>query len=144
MTTTRAAALALAVAALPLAGCTEVESSAVEGYQPSKLSEVKGTDLHRVTFTAEGAERTDLRTGRISVRGSRAVAPYEALIYDGEGDTWVYRVDGRLSFLREPVDVLRISAGKVVLRDGPPPGTEVVTQGAAEVYGAELDIAGGH
>ena len=32
----------------------------------------------------------------------------------------------------------------MLLAAGPPPGTEVVTVGAAEVYGAELEIAGGH
>jgi hypothetical protein len=142
--TARAAAIALALAALPLAACTEVESSAVEGYQPSKLTAVKGTDVHRVTFTAEGAERTDLQTAPITRRGSRSVAPYRALIYDGEGATWVYRTDGRLSFMREAVVVQSIADDEVLLREGPPPGTDVVTVGAAEVYGTELEIAGGH
>jgi hypothetical protein len=32
----------------------------------------------------------------------------------------------------------------VLLKDGPPAGTKVVTVGAAEVYGTEIDMAGSH
>ena len=38
----------------------------------------------------------------------------------------------------------RIEGDRVLLSDGLGPGAEVVTVGAAEVYGAELGIGGGH
>jgi multidrug efflux pump subunit AcrA (membrane-fusion protein) len=72
------------------------------------------------------------------------VIPYEALIYDDEGDTHVYASPKPLSFLRVPVEVERIVGNRVLLSEGPPVGTSVVTVGAIEVYGAELEIAGSH
>lgn len=143
-TRVRGAALAVAVAGLALTGCTEVESSAVEGYEPSQLEEVKGSDIMRVEFTGEGAKRTGLKTGRVERSGSETVVPYAALIYDPAGKTYVYASPEPLAFMRTEVKVDRIEGKWAYLKDGPPRGTEVVTTGAAEVYGAELDIAGSH
>lgn len=139
-----AAGLALVVAGLPLSGCTEVEESSSAGYEPAKLEPVKGkgTDAVRVTFTAEGAKRTGLQTARVRSSGKRRVVPQAALIYDGAGKAYVYTNPEGLSFVREEIAVDRIEGDRVLLTDGPPVGTEVVTVGAAEVYGAELEIAG--
>jgi multidrug efflux pump subunit AcrA (membrane-fusion protein) len=136
--------LAAALVAIALSGCTEVESSAVEGYHPSELHEVEGSDVKQVTFTTEGAERTGLRTAPVRRDGDRRVVPYSALLYDGEGATFVYTAPQPLSFLRAPVMVDRVNGQRVLLTDGPPVGSRVVTTGAAEVYGSELEIAGSH
>jgi hypothetical protein len=145
----RARALAvgavLVCAGLPVSACAEVESAAVEGYEPAHLKEVKGSDVPLVAFTKEGAERTDLKTAPVVRRGAREVIPYQSLIYDAEGKTWVYTATGALTFQRTEVIVDRIMDDeRVVLTDGPPAGTDVVTVGAAEVYGAELEVAGSH
>jgi hypothetical protein len=136
--------LAAALVAIALSGCTEVESSDVEGYHPSELHEVEGSDVKRVTFTTEGAERTGLRTAPVRRDGDRRVVPYSALLYDGEGATYVYTAPEPLSFVRAPVVVDRVVGQRVLLTDGPPVGSRVVTTGAAEVYGSELEIAGSH
>ena len=131
------AGLVVATAALPVAGCTEVETETATVYEPSTLEPVKGNkDLQRVTFTAEGARRVDLQTA--SVR--RNVVPYAALIYDPEGKTYVYTSPKPLEYLREEVKVDRIEGDRVLVSRGPPAGTEVVTVGAAEVYGTELEV----
>jgi ABC-type oligopeptide transport system substrate-binding subunit len=131
------AGLVVATAALPVAGCTEVETETATGYEPSTLEPVKGNkDVQRVTFTAEGARRVDLQTA--SVR--RNVVPYAALIYDPEGKTYVYTSPKPLEYLREEVKVDRIEGDRVLVSRGPPAGTEVVTVGAAEVYGTELEV----
>jgi multidrug efflux pump subunit AcrA (membrane-fusion protein) len=133
----------LVIAPLPLvAGCSEVEEGTETGYEPAKLEEVEGNDeLKRVVFTVEGARRTGVQTTRVRRSGEHEVVPYAALIYDPQGKTYVYTASERLSFLREPVTVDRIKGDRVLVSDGPPAGTEVVTVGAAEVYGAELEIA---
>jgi hypothetical protein len=153
-TSRRLATGAVAVAAvLAVAGCSEVESESSEGYQPAKLQEVKNVkglevegedELYSVTFTAEGARRTGLRTAPVARAGGRLVMPYEALLYNAQGATFAYRTTAPRTFLRVPVQVDRIDGDRVVLTDGPAPGTAVVTVGAAEVRGAELDIAGSH
>ncbi|MGH2969904.1 MAG: hypothetical protein ACRDK0_12690 [Solirubrobacteraceae bacterium] len=137
-----AAALALIAAGVALPGCTEVESATVEGYEPAKLEKVEGSELKQVTLTPEGAERTGLRTAPASQSGAHRVVPYSALLYDREGKPFVYTAPKPLSFLRAAVVVDRIEGGRVLLTDGPPAGSLVVTTGAAEVYGTELEIAG--
>jgi hypothetical protein len=128
------------VLAAALPGCTEVETESSTAYEPYKLSAAAG-GLQRVTFTAEGARRTGLRTATVGRRAGRAVVPYAALIYDPEGRTWVYTSPRRRAYLRERVAVDRVAGNRVLLSRGPPPGTTVVTVGAAEVYGAELEVA---
>jgi hypothetical protein len=135
------AGLVLAIAALPLAGCTEVETETATGYEPSTLEPVKGNeDLQRVTFTAEGARRVDLQTAAVRRSGAQKVVPYAALIYDPEGKTYVYTSPKPLEYLRAEVKVDRIEGDRVLLSRGPPAGTRVVTVGAAEVYGTELEV----
>lgn len=133
--------LVLATAALPIAGCTEVETETATGYEPSTLEPVKGNDdLHRVTFTEEGARRVDLQTAAVRRSGKHKVVPYAALLYDPEGKTYVYTSPKPLEYLREEVKVDRIEGQRVLVSRGPPAGTEVVTVGAAEVYGTELEV----
>jgi hypothetical protein len=135
------AAVVVVTASLPLSACKEVEEESAEGYSPAKIEPIKGSeDLQRVTFTAEGARRVGLQTAPVRRSGTREVVPYAALIYDAEGKTFVYRTTGRLTFVRERVDVTRIDATQAFLSRGPAPGTKVVTVGAAEVYGTELDV----
>ena len=139
--------IALVVAAMPLSACKEIEQESAEAYEPASLSTAPGAnddDLKLVKFTPEGAKRVDLATARVTRSGKHAVIPYEALIYDDEGDTHVYASPKPLSFLRVPVEVERIVGNRVLLSEGPPVGTSVVTVGAIEVYGAELEIAGSH
>ena len=76
--------------------------------------------------------------------GQFTVVDYESLIYDGQGVPWVYTVPEELTFLRAQVVVDRVEDDRVLLSDGLTAGTRVVTTGATEVYGTELDIAGSH
>jgi hypothetical protein len=140
------AAAVLAAATVAVSGCKEVESESATGYEPAKLEEIegKGDEIKRVVFTAEGAERTGLQTAKVRSEGGRLVLPYESLIYDAEGATWVYTNTGKLTYLREQVKVDHIAGDRVVLKDGPAAGTAVVTVGTTEVYGTELEIAGSH
>lgn len=136
--------LALALAAMTAGACAEVESSAVEGYEPSHLEEVANSDFKKIIFTAEGARRTGLETAAIERAGRRIVVPYAALIYDPKGNTYVYTSPARNTFMRAEVTVDTIKGDRALLSAGPAVGTQVVTVGTAEVYGTELEIAGGH
>jgi multidrug efflux pump subunit AcrA (membrane-fusion protein) len=131
-------AFVLVAAALALGGCKEVEAESETGYEPSKLESVG--QGQRVTFTAEGARRVGLRTEAVASRGRRLLVPYSALLYDAQGKTYVYISPRRLRYLRRQVEVDRIDADRVFLSSGPPAGTRVVTTGATEVYGTELEV----
>jgi hypothetical protein len=130
------------MAALMASACAEVESAAVDGYQPAKVEH--NGDVVTVILTEEGAERTGVETSQIESVGGQLVAPYAALLYDPAGRTYVYTSPEPLSFERAEVVVDRIEGDRVYLTDGPAAGTAVVTTGAAEVYGVELEVDGSH
>ena len=138
----------IVIGAMSLSACKEVEEeSARAGYAASKIEAVKGKsdDLQRITFTKEGAARTDVKTAKVRRGGEHKVIPYEALIYNDEAKTFVYtspkplvvRAGSRSRSTGSRANVCSCQRGRAV-------GTKVVTVGATEVYGAELDIAGSH
>jgi hypothetical protein len=133
-------------AALSFSACKEVEEESAGGYEPATLEPVKGKseDYKRVVFTQEGADRTAVRTATVRASGGHEVVPYESLIYNDEAKTFVYTSPKALEYERVPVTVDRIEGNQVLLSKGPAAGTEVVTVGATEVYGTELEIAGSH
>ena len=116
---------------------------------PLTVEPVEGSDLHRVMLSARAAERLGIATapiggadatGRLAGvgAGGRSVVPYSAVLYDAHGDTWVYTNPESLVFVRARVRVDRITGDQVVLTDGPPAGTTIVTVGGAELLAAEL------
>ncbi len=136
-----ALALLMGSLSLPLAACTQVEESE-STYSSTSRKPIPGRDddVQQVTFTAEAARRAALQTSEVRTSGRRSAIPYAALIYDEEGRTYTYVSPRPLVFVREPVDVERITGSRVLLRHGPPLGTTVVTTGAAEVYSAEFGV----
>jgi RND family efflux transporter MFP subunit len=64
--------------------------------------------------------------------------PRAAVVYDLHGGTWVYAKAGERRFERRRVEVVAAEAGVVWLAAGLAAGTEVVTDGAAELWGTEF------
>jgi hypothetical protein len=71
----------------------------------------------------------------------RKVVPYAALLYGVKGETWVYTNPEPLVFVRQPIVVDHIEDDLAILSEGPEVGTEVVTVGAAELFGAETGVS---
>jgi hypothetical protein len=72
--------------------------------------------------------------------GERIVVPSSALLVDPSGVFWVYTSPSPRVFVRHRVEVDREDEGRAFLRAGPALGTQVVTVGVAELYGAEFEI----
>lgn len=72
--------------------------------------------------------------------GPKLVVPFASLIYDLNGETWIYISPEPLQFLREQVVVDYIKDNLVVLKEGPPAGTKVVTVGVAELHGSDTGV----
>jgi hypothetical protein len=64
------------------------------------------------------------------------------LIYDKNGDIWVYTAKQPRTYVRQRVRIARIEGDLAILDSGPPAGTPVVTVGAAELLGSELGVGG--
>lgn len=137
-----AAALAVLGTGASLAACTEVKSADKEHYSPASITPVKGEeDLVSVTLTREGADRIDLATGTVAARsGGGKIIPYAALLYEKDGGAFVYTNPKGLTYVRAHIEVDRVAGNRVLLREGPAVGTRVVTTGAPQVHGAELEF----
>jgi hypothetical protein len=132
----------LALAALAPAGCSEsARGGESEGDAAATVQQVDGTDLVRVTLAPGAAERLGLEMGVVGqVPGGGTVVPYAAVVYDPNGGTWVYTSPKDRTFVREPITVTNITGEEAFLSSGPAVGTQVVTVGTAELYGAEQEI----
>lgn len=104
---------------------------------------VEGTtgNPRQVTVSEEAAERLGIETTQVKQgQAGRTAVPYSAVLYDAEGDTWVYTNPEHLVFVRTQIKVDKIEGDMAELLDGPPFGTSVVTVGLAELFGAETGV----
>jgi hypothetical protein len=139
------AGLVLIAGVVTLSACGEASSGydyeTASHHEPAKLEPIKGTDVQRVRFDAEGAKAVGLQTAPIRQNGQESVIPYDAVIYTSDGKTYAYTAPEPLTYVRKEISIDDVVGDSVMLSDGPPAGTEVVTVGAAEVYGTEFEVA---
>ena len=131
----------LIIAGLQLAACgpSSAETTAEEN-EPVKVEHLAGPEPTRVTLTADAAKRLDIQTAPVRGTGARMVIPYAAVLYDTQGDTWVYTNPEPLTFVRSPITVDRIEGDQAFLSAGPSSSSVVVIVGAAELYGSETEF----
>jgi hypothetical protein len=134
----------LIIAGLQLSACAPKETTAKK-IQPFQLEEIDGSDLKRVILTAKAAERLNIQTSQVRdelISGvNRKVVSYAAILYDLEGQTWLYTSPTPLTFVRESITIDFIDGDTAVLVKGPSSGTEVVVIGVAELYGTETGVS---
>ncbi len=89
----------------------------------------------------DGALRPGQRVGvTLPLRGEEnsLVVPLSALVRDAHGSTWIYVNIASHAYARQRVFVDRVVGKLAALSQGPKVGAKVVTQGVAELYGAEF------
>ena len=126
----------LVFAGLLLSACG-ANTAAPEKIVPSKLEPIERTDLSKVILTEKAAERIGVET----VSASGTAVPYAAVIYDIEGNTWIYTSPEPLTFVREPIVIDHIEGDTVFLAESLPGELNVVTIGVAEIYGTETGVS---
>jgi hypothetical protein len=97
----------------------------------------------RLTLIDEAVQRLGIETAPVEGQGRSRTVPYAAVVYDAEGGTWTFVQEGPGTYQRAPVTITAVDGDRAVLSDGPEPGAEVVTVGAAELVGVEAGISGG-
>ena len=108
---------------------------------PSANALAATVDLFYEIEGARGAFKPGQRVSvSLPMRGEAdsLVVPWAAIIHDIHGNTWVYEHLAPQTFARRRVQVARVVGGDAVLASGPKPGTKVVTDGAAELFGTEF------
>jgi hypothetical protein len=136
--------LVAVAATVSLAGCAEIESVTAEPYEPAHLESTGPDKPKRVILTEEAVQRTELQTTTVRLEDGDLEVEHAALVYDQKGNPWVFTVIGPRTYVRAPIEIKEIDDELMILASGPPPGTEVVTVGAIELWGTELEVAGKH
>jgi hypothetical protein len=133
----------LAVAALALGACNSATTSAPK-VEAITIAEDEVTGLKTLTLSEKAAERLGVATVPVAGGGSNLTIPYAAVVYDASGKTWTYVNEEPLVYKRAEITVTEIDGDVARISAGPAVGTQVVTTGAAELYGAEIGVGGGH
>jgi hypothetical protein len=136
--------LVAVAATASLAACAEIELPLAEPYEPAHLESTGPEQPARIILTDEAQRRVQLQTTKVRLEDGDLEVEHAALVFDKKGKPWVFTVVGPLTYVRAPVKIKEIDDELMILVSGPPPGTEVVTVGAMELWGTELGIAGAH
>lgn len=136
--------IGLAVAALALGACQSGGGSSGPKVEAITIAEDETTGLKTLTLSDKAAERLGVETVAVAGSGSAMTIPYAAVVYDASGKTWTYVNQEALTYMRAEITVVEIDGDTARISAGPPSGAMVVTTGAAELYGAEIGVGGGH
>jgi hypothetical protein len=119
---------------------------------PAKVEPIPGSNVSLVTLIEPASQRLGIETAPVrelhllprgTTEGSperRKVIAYSAVIYDTNGEAWVYTASAPSAYIRQPISIDYSEGDMTVLLEGPPAGTQVVVVGAAELYGAETGV----
>ena len=124
------------IAALGLSACGPTSTTSTK-IEPATLNEIEGSELKEVILTEKAAERIGLET--VLVQGM--TVPYAAVIYDIEGNTWVYTNPAPLTFVRSLVEIDYIDGDQAFLSQALGTEDPIVTVGVIEIYGAETGVS---
>jgi hypothetical protein len=138
-----AAGLAVLASGLVLAACSEVESNLREA-QPYTVEGPEDAAIKRVKMEDATAALLPVETTSVRREGKRKIVPHDAVIYNPDGDVFVYTKPAAETYVRAPIEVVRVTGNKAVLSDGPPAGTTIVTTGSAELLATEYEILNQH
>lgn len=131
--------------ALPVTACRKHDVP-YHADDPVRVEAVEGSNLKRLTLTGRAIEQLDLKTTEVREqqvsrsRSPRKVVPYAAVIYDPQGQAWIYTSPSPRTFIRHKVDIAYVEGDLAVLNGGPPTGTAVASRAVAELYGADFGV----
>ena len=131
--------LIVMLAALSLSACAPA-APVEDEIKPVTLEPITGTDLNRLTLTADAAKRLDVQTAEVREADGQMVVPYASVLYEANGNTWVYVNVAPLVYVRQAIVIDSINGDEAILSKGPDSGSTVVTVGAAELYGSESEF----
>lgn len=111
------------------------------GGPPTADAAAAAIDLYFQLHNSNGKYRPGQRVGvwiplRESANG--VIVPWTSILYDYHGGAWIYDQIQPRQFTRRRVQVEAIDNGSALISRGIGPGANVVTDGAAELFGVEF------
>lgn len=138
-----AAGLAVLASGLVLGACSEVESN-VRDSQPYEVIGAEDAAIKTVKMDDETAALLPVELATVRERGNRKVVPHNAVIYNPDGGSFVYTKPKAETYIRAPIDIVRVHGDDATLSKGPSAGTKIVTTGSAELLATEYEILNQH
>lgn len=137
-----AAGVLAGVVAVVVLAQSNGDEAVAQGPEPAHVEHIEGSELSEVTLEERAAERIGLQTAEVKTApaGKLLSVPYSAVVYDVNGEAWVYTTPKELVFVRASVVIESIEDDVAYLSQGPSPGTVVASVGVAELYGAEFEV----
>jgi multidrug efflux pump subunit AcrA (membrane-fusion protein) len=108
---------------------------------PTAQPQASAVDLYYELANADGKYRPGQRVGvlvPLKDKEKSLAVPWTSVVHDINGGTWVYIQTAPRTYARQRVQVKYVTGDSAVLEQGPQSGADVVTAGAAEVFGAEF------
>jgi len=135
----RIACVVLVLLALLLGGCAR--ESTVEPIEPATVKPIAGTDYNEITLTDLGYQNLGIQTATAGATPRRRlVIPMTALVFNAEGNPYVYTSPAAKTYVRAPLEIAEYRGTDVILASGPKPGTQVVTVGDPALLGIEYGV----
>ena len=128
---------------LVVGACDEVPSNLREN-QPYKVEGPEDAAIKTVKMDDATAALLPVRLTEVGNQGNRKVVPHNAVIYNPDGDVFVYTKPKAETYIRAPIEVVRVTGDDAVLSKGPRAGTSIVTTGSAELLATEYEILNQH
>jgi RND family efflux transporter MFP subunit len=108
---------------------------------PSADPQSSTVDVFYEMRNKDGALRPGARVGvTLPLVGEEEslVVPWAAILHDIHGSAWLYEKPQAQTYQRRRVEVRHVTGETAVLARGPDVGTEIVVDGAAELFGTEF------
>src|SRR3954452_18825952 len=128
------------------------EEGEVESDEAVQVEDTPGTDAKTLIFAEAAMSHIDIQTAPVKEiaaphdgnhAGRRLAVPHSAVIYDAEGESWVYVSSAPGTFLRKRVAIDFMDDDHIFLTTGVTAGEDVVTVGVPELRGAEFGVGEG-
>lgn len=139
----RRAATSVAVAALGLSACATAAQEEHPSISPMSIAKVRnsdGAEVARIRLTADAERRLGIETVKVTTRGQLLQIPLAAVFLDTKGTRWVYTRPEPRSYVRQAIGVAAEEGLTTFASKGPKAGTEIVTVGVPELWGAETGM----
>jgi hypothetical protein len=137
------AGLVLVAAVFVLGACDEVPSNLREN-QPYTVEGPEDAAIKTVKMEDETAALLPVRLKAVRESGGRKVVPHDAVIYNPDGGSFVYTKPKAETYIRAPIEIVRVNGDDATLSKGPSAGTKIVTTGSAELLATEYEILNQH
>lgn len=119
--------------------CSKDRSTAYVKISPATILEDKVSMITRITLTKEAEIRLGLTT-RTIILGSNVELPNSSIIFDSDGNCWLYLKETPLNYHRTPITLLKVFGTSALINASSRENVEVVVSGVAELFGTESGV----